>query len=211
MINAENYDTGASVRRFDLVVYPERRTTHTPAPQSLCMLATRKLCGTRIPARQQQHRKIRPVRIYSRLGHITDTFFGQKLDAARYRFFGRSGIQTRRIALMSPDNPEIRDDAWHPLSRNVIRAFGDSDTLSSASDRRRELEKFLRSRIRKLLQDNPARLMSILYRIDVREHDVIDCLEQLHGEALVNRLSDLVIARQLEKLETRRRLGSNLT
>ncbi len=109
---------------------------------------------------------------------------------------------------MTPPEEDLGPDAWSRAAREVCEAFRSSPTLASVHDRRRELEAFLRDRIGQLLREDPARLMSILYRIDVRERELMECLEQLQGPALIERLSEIVIARQLEKIETRQKYRS---
>jgi hypothetical protein len=71
-----------------------------------------------------------------------------------------------------------------------------------------EVHRFVTARIRALLDDRRELLFSILYRIDVAENDVLTVLEEASPADSPSRLADLVIRRQLQKLELRRRYAS---
>lgn len=71
-----------------------------------------------------------------------------------------------------------------------------------------DVRRYLTGRIAELLERRPALLMSLLYRIDVAERDVQQALRAAPPGALPGALADLVLARQLQKLETRRRYAA---
>lgn len=66
------------------------------------------------------------------------------------------------------------------------------------------LKAILTERITELLTKNPEKLMAVLYRLDVREHSINEVFNQSLSEDLAENISDLIIARQIEKLVTRR-------
>jgi hypothetical protein len=68
-----------------------------------------------------------------------------------------------------------------------------------------QVRDFLKERIGNLLDTNPQRLMSILYRIDVAESAVQQAFETAPPGLLAQELAELVLERELQKLETRRR------
>lgn len=68
-----------------------------------------------------------------------------------------------------------------------------------------DLRRFVASHVARLLASNPQLLMSLLYRIDVRESLVRSVMTTEPPERIPDRLADLVVSRQLEKVRTRRR------
>jgi hypothetical protein len=66
------------------------------------------------------------------------------------------------------------------------------------------LRRYLSACIRTLLDQQPALLMSLLYRIDVAERDVKAALTQPDHRSIPDTLAELCIARQLQKLHFRR-------
>lgn len=67
------------------------------------------------------------------------------------------------------------------------------------------LRLWLADRIAALLDRQPELLMSHLYRIDVPEAAVQDVLQKRPPAEIPLHLADLMIERQLQKIETRRR------
>lgn len=68
-----------------------------------------------------------------------------------------------------------------------------------------EVRAYLVAHIRRLLDRNPALLMSILYRIDVPERDVKATFAGCSPPEVPERLADLIIERQLQKVALRAR------
>ena len=68
-----------------------------------------------------------------------------------------------------------------------------------------DVRRFLIERIGRLLDANPALLMSLFYRVDVRERDVQRVLSESAPDRLPADLADLIIERLLEKIRLRRR------
>ncbi|GAB5517776.1 MAG: hypothetical protein RhofKO_00270 [Rhodothermales bacterium] len=66
-----------------------------------------------------------------------------------------------------------------------------------------DVRRLLAHRIAELLDQQPVFLMSLLYRIDVREPKVKHALQHSPPDRLALDLAELVIARQLEKAALR--------
>lgn len=94
-----------------------------------------------------------------------------------------------------------------PQALNALASsFGSGDDLPANLQQvsLEQVHAFVSARVAKLLDENPALLMSILYRIDVAEPHVRRVLERESPDEMVDRLSSLMIQRQLEKVRTRR-------
>lgn len=68
-----------------------------------------------------------------------------------------------------------------------------------------DVRRFVAAHVARLLDRNPALLMHVLYRVDVPEAEVQRAFAEAPPAALADRLAELLVARQLEKLATRRR------
>ncbi|MBT8399059.1 MAG: hypothetical protein KJO98_01170 [Rhodothermia bacterium] len=84
-----------------------------------------------------------------------------------------------------------------------------SDATLSTSDRLADLRIYVTDQISRMLETDRGLLFSILYRIDVPERSVIECLSSSADGSVAERLADLVVTRQLQKIELRRRWGDN--
>lgn len=101
------------------------------------------------------------------------------------------------------------DDALQTLE-GLATSFG-IDTEASLIDatlRMEDVKAFLIPRIAQMLNRNPARLMSILYRVDVAEAKVQEILRDVAPEHIPAALADVLIERQLLKLQIRRRYAA---
>ena len=65
------------------------------------------------------------------------------------------------------------------------------------------IQKSLKTRIEGLLRNDYSTLLNILYRIDVPEKSVYECMDHNSLEQVADCLSDAVIQRQLMKIELR--------
>lgn len=72
-----------------------------------------------------------------------------------------------------------------------------------------ELHFILSQRIGELLEKNVEKLIHILYRIDVNQRKTDDIFNNPSKEEIVLLLTDAVIERQIEKVQTRRKYKSN--
>ena len=67
-----------------------------------------------------------------------------------------------------------------------------------------EIRSVLSAHISDLIDHDPNRLVSLLYRIDVNEHKLKQLLAARTGTDSALLIADLVLERQLQKLSTRR-------
>ncbi|HMU44941.1 MAG TPA: hypothetical protein PKC72_01175 [Chitinophagaceae bacterium] len=72
-----------------------------------------------------------------------------------------------------------------------------------------ELKEKLSTQINYLINHDFEKLVSILYRIDVNESKMRKLLESNKGENAAGLIADLVIERQLQKAESRKRSASD--
>ena len=84
----------------------------------------------------------------------------------------------------------------------LTRAFN-TDEAHLAGKTMADIRSFLKTHITQMLDQNPGHLMSILYRIDVRERDVKAAFTNTPPGELAEHLAVLIIDRQLEKLKYR--------
>ena len=105
---------------------------------------------------------------------------------------------------MQPEETE-RSEAFAVLSQTFSLDALAPDLPASQRPTLEDVRQFLIRRIGRLLSEQPALLMSLLYRIDVREPDVQRVLAESPPGRLPADLADLVIERQLAKARMRRR------
>ena len=72
-----------------------------------------------------------------------------------------------------------------------------------------ELKQKLSIHINDLINHDFQKLVSLLYRIDVNENKMRNLLEQKEGENAAGLIADLIIERQLEKIESRKKSSNN--
>lgn len=96
-----------------------------------------------------------------------------------------------------------------PEVYQLLAARFESEPGTTGSLSLEDVRRFVRGHVEGLLERNPGMLMSILYRIDVAEQSVQRVLSTAPHDEIPTRLADLIIERQLEKVRTRRRFGSD--
>ena len=72
-----------------------------------------------------------------------------------------------------------------------------------------ELKQKLSLHINHLINHDFEKLVSLLYRIDVNENKIRQLLKQEEGENAAGLIADLIIERQLQKIESRRKSSTN--
>jgi hypothetical protein len=72
-----------------------------------------------------------------------------------------------------------------------------------------ELKQQLTLHINQLINHNFEKLVSLLYRIDVNENKIRQLLKQTEGENSAGLIAELIIERQLQKIESRRNSSTN--
>ena len=99
----------------------------------------------------------------------------------------------------------------HDAAASISRAFAlerlDRRLEAGEQVTMDEVKAYLVEHLTRLLDGNPALLMSILYRIDVAERDVKAVFATCSPPAVPDRLADLIVERQLQKLRLRRQYG----
>ncbi|MDX1546093.1 MAG: hypothetical protein R3247_03850 [Rhodothermales bacterium] len=98
-----------------------------------------------------------------------------------------------------PDAAALLPDA----ARALAEAFGGPAPAAQAT--LADVRRYVEAHVARLLDANPALLMHVLYRVDVAERDVRRVFDEAPPGEIARRLADLLVARQLVKLETRRR------
>ncbi len=72
-----------------------------------------------------------------------------------------------------------------------------------------EIKQKLSLYINELINHDFEKLVSLLYRIDVNEHKLRGILENNKGENAAGLMADLILERQLQKIESRKKSASN--
>lgn len=72
-----------------------------------------------------------------------------------------------------------------------------------------ELKQKLAIHINHLINHDFEKLVSLLYRIDVNENKIRQLLKQKEGENAAGLIADLIIERQLQKIESRKKSSGN--
>lgn len=93
---------------------------------------------------------------------------------------------------------------------DIVPAISNSFELSlSEKPSLEELKEKLSAQINCLINHNFEKLVSILYRIDVNESKMRKLLEFHKGENAAGLIADLVIERQLQKAQNRKKSASD--
>jgi uncharacterized protein YwgA len=93
-----------------------------------------------------------------------------------------------------------------PINTDLIPAINDSFELSLPPDiSLKELKEKLAIHINHLINHGFEKLVSLLYRIDVNESKIRQLLKQKEDENAAGLIADLIIERQLQKIESRRK------
>ena len=74
-----------------------------------------------------------------------------------------------------------------------------------------ELKRKLTLHINHLINHDFEKLVSLLYRIDVNENKIRQALKQKEGENAAGLIADLMIERQLQKIESRKKSANDST
>lgn len=85
---------------------------------------------------------------------------------------------------------------------------GNAHALPAENDPFAVLRSIIAAKIRLLIDKDPERLKYILYRIDVKEQKVKEALANEPLTEAAESIANLIINRQLEKVETRSKYGT---
>ena len=69
-----------------------------------------------------------------------------------------------------------------------------------------QLLRAIEQRVAELIDREPALLLSYLYRLDVEERKVRELMNSPHVDNKIRKISELILARQLKRVETKRNL-----
>lgn len=103
-----------------------------------------------------------------------------------------------------PHSKSSIDELLPAIGRALGDVEGYSSELKEHSSVLDALHGELVERIEVLLQHRRELLMSMLYRIDVEESLVVETFRNLPPDQIARRLADLVIERQVQKVQSRR-------
>lgn len=97
------------------------------------------------------------------------------------------------------------------IKKEVFNSLEIDETLlpvvENEEERFKLFRNLLKQRIEELAEKNMERLMWILYRIDVSEKKLAETLKHTAPENFSNVIADLIIERQLKKVESRKQFG----
>ncbi len=110
--------------------------------------------------------------------------------------------------MLSTMYPQNSSQFGERLVATFDLSLPESGTEVSTEDRVATITALLVDRITFLLSRQPERLMSILYRIDVREADVQRIFSTVFPTEVPFHLAELIVAREREKQLTRQHLRS---
>lgn len=92
------------------------------------------------------------------------------------------------------------------INTDLIPALNDSFEINLPADiSLKEIKDKLAVHINHLINYDFEKLIYYLYRIDVNENKLRDLLQQKDGENAAVLISDLIIERQLQKIESRKK------
>jgi hypothetical protein len=95
------------------------------------------------------------------------------------------------------------------ISKDFDKAGISSIITSNDFDNLGELKKYLADRIAELLDSNYEKLINILYRIDISEEKLNGLFSGRNNEPIPGRLAELIIERQLQKINFRNMYKNN--
>jgi hypothetical protein len=91
------------------------------------------------------------------------------------------------------------------INTDLIPAINESFEISLPPDiSLKELKEKLAAHINHLINHDFQKLVSLLYRVDVNENKMRNLLQQKEGENAAGLIADLIIERQLQKIESRK-------
>ena len=106
-------------------------------------------------------------------------------------------------------NDKLKPEEIFSLQKSVSKDFIKSDSSSlipnNDFERLEEFRKYLTERIKDMLDSNYNLLINTLYRIDISERKIGELFSSKNKESIPGKLADLIIERQIKKLDYRRR------
>jgi hypothetical protein len=106
-------------------------------------------------------------------------------------------------------NDELKQEEIFSLQKSVSKDFVKSDFLSlipnNDFERLEEFKKYLTDKMKDMLDKNYNLLINTLYRIDISEKKLSELFSSRNKDLIPEKLADLIIKRQIEKINFRRR------
>jgi hypothetical protein len=91
------------------------------------------------------------------------------------------------------------------VSKDFVKNDYSSLIPSNDFERLEEFRKYLAEKMKDMLDKNYNLLINTLYRIDISEKKLAELFSSRNKDSIPERLADLIIERQIEKIEFRRR------
>ena len=119
-------------------------------------------------------------------------------------------MSEKNVPERTPDLILLRENG---LFESVVSQLEKDFNLSGYDAGRldkKEVVKFVQSLnrfIEEELRHKPEQLRALLYRIDVREVDIVEMLGDFNDKLMVRRLAFAILTRILEKIESRKKYG----
>jgi hypothetical protein len=106
-------------------------------------------------------------------------------------------------------NEELNKEEIFSIQKFVSRDFVKNDYSSLVPnndyERLEEFRKYLTDKMKDMLDKNYNLLINTLYRIDISEKKLAELFSAKNKESIPQKLADLIIERQIEKINYRRR------
>lgn len=104
---------------------------------------------------------------------------------------------------------ELKQEEIFSIQRFVSKEFVKSDYSSlipnNDFERLEEFRKYLTEKMKDMLDNNYNLLINTLYRIDISEKKLSELFSSRNKESIPEKLADLIIERQVEKINFRKR------
>ena len=106
-------------------------------------------------------------------------------------------------------NEELNKEEIFSIQKFVSKDFVKNDYSSLVPnndyERLEEFRKYLTDKMKDMLDKNYNLLINTLYRIDISEKKLAELFSAKNKESIPQKLADLIIERQIEKINYRRR------
>jgi hypothetical protein len=104
---------------------------------------------------------------------------------------------------------DLNNQEIHSIQNFVSKDFVKNDYSSlipnNDFERLEEFRKYLTEKMRELLDKNYSLLINTLYRIDISEKKLAELFSSRNKVSIPEKLADLIIERQIEKINFRKR------
>ena len=104
---------------------------------------------------------------------------------------------------------ELKQDELFLIQKSVSKDFIKNDYTSlipnNDFERLEEFRKYLTARMKEMLENNYNLLINTLYRIDISEKKLSQLFSSKNKESIPEKLTELIIERQIEKINFRKR------